>query len=159
MIASSRASDSSRGAEGWAGRLVIVGLILLPAPLLGCENSQRAQAQALLERIAALDPNAARAERTRGIERLRALPLSAAALVRVRDRCALAHGGLFEAEEEQAAVRERLDAAAGRGSPAAKTELEGIAALVAHARQTLAEARAALPECERSTRALAVRYR
>ena len=139
--------------------LRIAGLGLLLSSACGGENSQRGEAQALLERISALDLKAVPAERARRIERLRALPLTDAGLARARDRCVLAHTGLLSAELEQALARQRLDAAAGRGTPVAKGELDAIAASVAHASQSLREAQAALPECEQSTRALAVRYR
>jgi hypothetical protein len=138
--------------------LHVAALILLFSAACSRDNSQRAEALALLERIATLDLRASSAERTRRIERLRALPLSDAALVRVRDRCALAHAGLLAAELEQATARQRLDAAEARGAPVARAELEAIAAAVAHASQSLQSARTALPECEQSTLALSARY-
>jgi hypothetical protein len=139
--------------------LQVAAVILLFCAACGRENSQRTDALALLDRISALDLRVNSAERARRIERLRALTLSDAGLVRVRDRCAMVHAGLLAAEIEQATARQRLDAAEARGVPAPRAELEAIAAAVAHASQSLQSARAALPECEQSTLALSARYR
>ena len=137
----------------------VAALILIVAGACGRENSQRAEAQALLARISKLALDAPAEVRAEGIRQLRALPLTNPRLVHTRDQCALAHAGLLAAELEQAQVRARMDAAEKKASQVDKAELESIAAALAHATASLKEGQAALPECERATRALAMKYR
>jgi hypothetical protein len=104
-----------------------------------------------------MDPRAPVEQRARQLERLRAVPLEDPELARVRDGCAAAHAGLLAAEEEQAAIRARLDQAPDGG--VGQAELALMAALVARAGERLEAAQHALPECEQQTRALLARYR
>ena len=73
--------------------------MILPVALCcGCGNSSRMEAVALLERISAVDLDAPYARREGPIKALSELPLATAELVKVRDACSKAHGGLLRAE-------------------------------------------------------------
>ena len=135
----------------------VAALILIGALGCGSENSRAEQARALLERIAAVNPDAPRAQRARQLEQLRAVPLQDPELARVRDACALAHAGLLEAEGEQEAVRVRLDRAGDGGLP--PLEVLAMQAALAQAGEKLRAAHGMLPECEGQTRVLTERYR
>ena len=144
----------------------ISGVLALSACLtagaaLGCgsEDRRAEQARALLERIARLDPGGPADERARRIEHLRALELKDPELVRVRDACALAHAGLLAAESDQAAVRQKLDRAGASDAAISPPEVALMAVQVQRASDRLRDAHGALPECERSTRALLERHR
>ena len=134
----------------------VAGVILLPHAACSRTNSERADAQALLERISAVDLRAPLPERARQVAALRGLELHDAALASVRDRCARVHAGLLAAEEEQANARERLGRA--EQQKPSEAELQAIAASVAHAAAQLRAAQGELPACEDSTRALALRF-
>lgn len=135
----------------------VAGLILVLALACSSDNSHAEQARALLERIAALDPQAPLERRAGQLERLRELPLRHPDLVRARDACQKAHSGLLSAEAEQTLVRARLDRVGDGGL--ALDELADMRAMVTQAAERLHAARGALPECEDQTRALVARYR
>lgn len=119
---------------------------------MGADNTERAEARALLGRITDVDLRAPVLERGRQIDALRALGLRSPELVKIRDHCVQAHAGLLAAEREQTQVAQRLDHAGAEGL--GQAELAQIAASVAHAGQTLKSAQAALPGCEQSARML-----
>jgi hypothetical protein len=133
----------------------ILGGLLGPA----CQRdkSDRESAQELLERISAIDVRAPFVDRAARLRELLGLPLVDARLKRVRDQCALAHGGLLSAEREQAAVRERLDRA--DREPVAAGELARLQGSLARAAESLRDAHASLPDCERSRRELTAETR
>jgi hypothetical protein len=121
------------------------------------EKSEREPARELLGRISAIDVRAPIADRAAGLRELLGLQLADPELIRIRDQCALAHGGLLSAEREQAAVRERVDGADRH--PVDATELAALQSALARAAQSLRDAHAALPDCERSTRDLTAETR
>jgi hypothetical protein len=131
-------------------------MILLLHAACSASNSERTEAQALLERISAVDLRAPFADRERQVAALRALELRDAKLADVRDRCARVHAGLLAAEQEQATARDRLGRAEQQKPDEA--ELQAIAASLAHAAAQLRAAQGELPACERSTRELALRF-
>jgi hypothetical protein len=140
---------------GIAGVLAVLGG--LPGPACRGENSDREAARALLARISAIDVRAPLADRAARLRELLGLQLDDARLIRVRDECALAHGGLLSAEREQAEVRDRIDRA--DREPVAASELASLRAALASAAASLRDAHSAMPECERSTRELTAETR
>jgi len=131
----------------------IVVFCMLMACSMGADNTERAEARALLGRITDVDLHAPVFERARQINALRALELRTPALAKIRDQCVQAQAGLLAAEREQTQLAQRLDHA---GAVAlGQADMAQMAASVAHAGQTLKSAQAALPGCEQSTRMLA----
>lgn len=132
----------------------VVFLIALACCAGACtqQSNDGSEARALLDRLTSIDLNAPSNERAARIAALRRLVLKQPALLALRDRCALAYGGLLAAERQQDQVRQRLDRAdAGALSPA---ELSELRATLAAATDDLAEARAALPACLEAARRL-----
>jgi hypothetical protein len=121
------------------------------------EKSEREPTLELLGRISAIDVHAPFADRAARLRDLMGLPLADPRLIRVRDQCALAHGGLLSAEREQAAVRVRIDR--GDREPVVATELAGLQEALARAAASLRDAHTSLPDCERSTRELTAETR
>jgi hypothetical protein len=136
-------------------RPFVAGMILLSAANCRNANSERADAQALLARIAAVDVHAPPEQRAQQIAELRRLPLHSVALERVRDSCARVHAGLLAAEEQQVRARDRLGRAP---QPVTQAELTEIAAEISQAGQRLKQANAELPACQRATRDLTLRF-
>jgi len=124
----------------------------LLGPACHGEKSERAPAQELLGRISAIDVRAPLGERAARLHELLGLQLVDPRLIRVRDQCALAHGGLLSAEREQAAVRARIDRAGHE--PVAAAELASLQSALARAAESLRDAHTSLPDCEQSTRDL-----
>jgi len=137
------------------GVFAILGGLLGPA----ChgDKSEREPALELLGRISAIDVHAPFADRAARLRELLGLQLVDPRLIRVRDQCATAHGGLLGAEREQAAVRERIDRA--DREPVAPAELAGLRQALARAAESLRDAHSAFSECERSTRELTAETR
>lgn len=121
------------------------------------EKSEREPTLELLGRISAIDVDAPFADRAARLRDLMGLQLADPRLIRVRDQCALAHGGLLSAEREQAAVRARIDRA--DREPVAAAELARLEAALARAAESLRDAHTGLPDCERSTRELTAETR
>lgn len=125
----------------------VAAMILPWALACGSRNSSRQEAQALLERISAVDLRAPHERRAQQVEALAKLPLASNELSAVRDACSKAHGGLLAAEREQAAAR----AALGRLAATAErdqAQLAAVAAQLSSAARQLQAAQAALPTCE-----------
>jgi hypothetical protein len=141
--------------------VAIFGVFAIMSGLLGpaChgEKSDREPALELLGRISAIDVHAPFADRAARLRELLGLRLADPRLLRVRDECATAHGGLLSAEREQAAVRERIDRA--DREPVAAPELASLQSALARAAESLRDAHSALPDCERSTRELTAETR
>lgn len=133
--------------------------MILPVALCcGCGNSSRVEAVALLERISAVDLDAPYARREGQIKALSELPLATAELVKVRDACSKAHGGLLRAEQAQAAARTELDRLAA-ATERNQAELAAVAAQLSAAAGQLKAAQAALPTCEARARELSLHKR
>jgi hypothetical protein len=136
-----------------------VAAMILSGGIFACsDNSSRAEARALLERISAVDLRAPFEKRASQVQALSTLPLATAELVAVRDACSKAHGGLLAAERAQAAARvelDRLAAAAQRD----QAELAAVGAQLSAAASQLQAAQAALPTCEARAQELALHKR
>ena len=132
----------------------VAAMILSSALACGARNSSRQEAQALLERISAVDLSAPHERRAQQVEALAKLPLASTELAAVRDACAKAHGGLLSAEREQAAARAALDRLAA-APERDQTQLAAVAAQLSSAAGQLQAAQAALPTCETRARDLA----
>jgi hypothetical protein len=137
-------------------------LFLSPALVIGCsKKDDRAQARALLDRISSLDLNASDAARESRLRELEAMPLRDHALRAVREVCLEAHRGLLAAEREQARARAAVEALEARYPDGGLPQAEGapVLASLAHSIETLKDAHAALPECQKRSRELARRAR
>jgi hypothetical protein len=139
-------------------RASVAVVILAFVVCCGCGNSSRAEAQALLERISAVDLHASFAHREARVKALRDLPLASPELAKVRDACSKAHGGLLAAERSQAVARSELDRLAA-ATDRDQSDLAAVATRLKAAAAQLAAAQAALPLCEARAKELALHKR
>lgn len=132
--------------------ILVVACLLL----LGCGDREENEARLFLDRVARVHIDAPPAERRRHIEALEAIALRTESLDGLRDTCVEGHTALVEAEEEQAAARERLESLAGddpdaRIDPAQAQEIAGA---IERSSAAIERARGKLTECQEGTRAL-----
>lgn len=135
----------------------MIGL-LLALTLLGC-SSEREQALALLERVSAIDISELPAKRMPQLTALESLRLRDEPLRQLQSLCASAHRALIDSEVEQAKARHSLDNATDDKTPEQRAaRAETISTSIERSTAKLKQAQQIFPECERQTRALALRF-
>jgi hypothetical protein len=130
-------------------------VLALASQSCGSENSARAEANEVLERIARLDPSVPVAARRAAIAAVSALPVSDKELDALRAVCLKAHQGLLDAEVMQGDVRTALDGT----TPPSPEQLPALQTKMEQATATLVAAQAALATCETRSREATIRYR
>lgn len=126
--------------------------------LLGC-GSERDQALALLDRVNAIDISALPAKRMPQLLALESLRLREEPLRQMQSLCASAHRALIDSEVEQAKARYSLDTVATTEAAEQRAaRAQTITASIERSTAKLLQAQQMFPECERQTRALALRF-
>lgn len=132
--------------------------LLLCVALLAC-NTERDEARALLDRVEGVDISIPPAKRMPLLTALESLRLGTEELTQLQQLCAGAHRALIEAEVAQAKARHALDTVEGNQDPAKRLDgIDSIASEIERSTQKLEQAQSTFPECERQTRALALRF-
>jgi len=135
----------------------MIGMVL-SASVLGC-GSEREQALALLERVNAIDISSLPAKRMPQLLALESLRLREEPLRQLQSLCAGAHRALIDSEVEQAKARYSLDTAGrAESSDQRDARAQTITASIERSTAKLQQAQQMFPECERQTRALALRF-
>jgi hypothetical protein len=135
--------------------------VLFATPLvLSCQDAQKKQGRALVERIQAIDIKIPYDKRKVPLSALRELAINDENFQRIRVICVKAHSALIESEQQQAIARQALDRV-GSGETGQQVPSEkalAIASALEQSNAQLKRAMAAFPDCEREVRALTLRY-
>lgn len=133
-------------------------LIALAVSALGCEPDPRNDANLFLDRVARIDLDDPAEQRTRMVDSLATLPLSATEVMDARDVCVDAHRTILEAETATARARAALaDHPSEDGIPV--TERQRIERDIRESNLAIERSRGMFSNCHRLTRDLELRYR
>lgn len=139
--------------------LLLISLVSL-FTFVGCEDTEREEARALLERLRSIDIHVSVQKRKTVISQLESLVLTQEKLNRARDLCVRAHKALIAAEEQQEQAKRILDQATALDPNASieKPDMVVIADAIERSNNELKRAKETFPSCEREIRKLELRF-